>query len=134
MQSIRVVMTQGVELPNGGGVMQLSAGSYYLLPEDMAAGLIESRKAYPDGEPPTASDGAVFEGQGAWARVDAHEALLDAAAAEEAAKLGSVEFASSSAAELAAQHDLMSADFDFAPSGATGFTVADVRSVIDREE
>lgn len=53
---------------------------------------------------------------------------------EQAARL-TVDFASSAASELADSHNLTDTDFvGIEPSGATGFTVADVRAAMESRE
>lgn len=73
MADKRIRMTQTQEVEFNGSPAQLRGGEYYLLPADMADGLVEKRLAYPDDEPPECDKcGATFEGVGAWTTVERH--------------------------------------------------------------
>lgn len=122
----RVMVTMGHELElEGGGVVRFHAGSLYRPAEDVREALFEAGVAYPEGEPPTASDGTVFRGAGAFTRRDDHEAAL-----ERGRPLSDVPFASATARNLAERGRMAEADFeDVEPSGQTGYTADDVRAL-----
>lgn len=124
----RIMVTQGYErrLPNGG-VQRFRGGAHYQPSEDAVRELLEQGVAYPEDEPPTASDGRTFTGLLAHERRDSYESSL-----RRGNPLMGVEFASETARELAEEHELERRDFaGQSPSGETGYTADDIREVAE---
>lgn len=69
----RVCMTEGVDIDLKGSTAYLRGGEFYLLEPEQAERLVDLRKAYYEGDPPTCDAcGAWFEGVGAWTTLDRH--------------------------------------------------------------